>query len=132
MHLGLSKRNTKIHTYKFDNVNRDYNGGFITYMKLARQSIILFNKQYVLITWVYIKSFFKSFLWLFHKKTTYKGEITVKKIVETTLEGVVIGTSEDKTFSDNIKRVTYFLFRVIPIFTYRSKLTEEEIENLTK
>lgn len=132
MHLGLSKRNTKIHTYQFDNVSRNYNGGLITYMKLARQSIILFNKQYVLITWVYIKSFFKSFLWFFHKKTTYKGEITVKKITETTLEGDVIGTSDVKTFSDNIKRVTYFLFRVIPIFTYRSKLTDLEIENLTK
>lgn len=132
MHLGFSKRNTKIHTYKFNNVNRDYNGGLITYMTLAKKTITLFNKQYLLIAWVYIKSFFKSLLWVLHKKTTYKGEITVKKIVETTLEGDEIGTSEEKTFSDNIKRVTYFLFRVIPIFTYRSKLTEEEIENLTK
>ena len=144
MHLGITKRNTKKNTYNFDNIKRNYNGGLFSYMKLAREhhkmdkSIITEMSKFRITFWeyfMYVKCFFKSTLWIFHKETRYVGQIILTETVDKTPEGVVVASSKSRTYSKDIKRVTYFIFRAIPIFHYRKELTslsDEEVSELTK
>jgi hypothetical protein len=140
MYLGIIKRDTKIKTFNLDNTYTDYCGGLFDNMKLAKAYCVMNNNNsYISKSWTIllnifmcVRLFFKSFLWIYHVKSHIKGDIKITETVDRTPEGIEIERNSNTDITENIKRVTYYIFRIIPVFHFRTGLTDEEIENLTK
>ena len=133
MYLDTTIVKHKHNTVRVNNIHRNYNGGIVDYMNVSSQIIHMLTNPNVLVKiWIYLKCFFKSFLWVFHKKTVIKGELLEKVQIYTWKDnGEEYKRFVDRENSKDIKRITYYFLRIIPIWHWRyDTLTEEEFNEI--